>query len=190
VSEQQAPKRAPWPAVLGTAFLGALFAAFYQSEDGGRFRAEVYLDGRGIPTACGGLTSAATKPIGVEIKLGQTYTRERCQELGYRIAQRFSDTIRPHVRVPVAMREVFAYLHFAWNIGPDAFIRSTLLRKLNAGDYRGACDQILVWVYSDGKDCRKAGSNCRGIPIRRAGEHAICIGKVAIPGLPDLPLGI
>ncbi len=187
---ERQPQRAPWPAVLGLSLLTAFGALTFKTEDGGRFRAEPYYDGRGILTACSGLTNAATKPIGHTIVEGATYTPELCRSLFHRVAQRFSDRIRPHVKVPVAMRELFAFLHFAWNIGPEAFVRSTLLRKLNAGDYRGACDQILVWVRSDGKDCRIRANGCFGIVTRRHLEHAICIGQVEIPGLPAVSLGL
>ncbi|EOH3238151.1 glycoside hydrolase family protein, partial [Morganella morganii] len=32
-----------------------------------------------------------------------------------------------------------------------AFSRSTMLRKLNAGDIAGACDEMKRWTFSGGK---------------------------------------
>ncbi|WP_405045477.1 glycoside hydrolase family protein [Pseudomonas aeruginosa] len=45
--------------------------------------------------------------------------------------------------------------------------RSTLLRKLNAGDVRGACAELSRWVYAGGK---KLG----GLVRRRAAERELC----------------
>jgi lysozyme len=90
---------------------------------------------------------------------------------------------------PVTVFEHVAFLHFGWNIGITAFCSSTLVKKLKAGDHRGACDQILRWVHAGGRDCRVRGNNCGGIPIRRKLEHAVCIGRIdLVPGLPPLPL--
>lgn len=75
----------------------------------------------------------------------------------------------------VSVYERAAFLDLEFNIGSGAFCGSTLVRKLNSGDHKGACDEILRWVYADGKDCRIAENNCLGIVKRRYDEHAMCI---------------
>lgn len=44
-----------------------------------------------------------------------------------------------------------ALYSFAYNVGTGNFQTSTLLRKINQGDPKGACDQLLRWTYAKGK---------------------------------------
>lgn len=73
---------------------------------------------------------------------------------------------------PVAMyqHEFEAYVSLTYNIGSGAFCRSTLARKLNAGDYEGACREILRWD-------RFQGQRLRGLTLRREREHRQCLGQ-------------
>jgi len=50
--------------------------------------------------------------------------------------------------------------------GITAFKYSTLLKKLNDGDYKGAADQFLLWTKSKGKVLR-------GLVERREAERAL-----------------
>lgn len=84
--------------------------------------------------------------------------------------QRFEGALRKCVRVPLHQHEYDAYLSLAYNIGPGAFCGSTLVRLLNAGQYREACDQILRWD-------RFQGQPLRGLTLRRQAEHRQCLGS-------------
>lgn len=77
--------------------------------------------------------------------------------------------MRQCVRVPIAQGEWDAYTSLAYNIGAGAFCGSTLARKLNAGDYAGACKQILRWD-------KQKGRVLRGLTRRRNAEYKLCIG--------------
>lgn len=70
------------------------------------------------------------------------------------------------VQVPVNDNQRAALASLVFNIGTNAFAGSTLLRKLNAGDYKGAADQFLVWKKVDGVDSP-------GLINRRARERAL-----------------
>lgn len=83
--------------------------------------------------------------------------------------QRFEGALRQCVRVPLHQHEYDAFLSLAYNIGPGAFCGSTLVRLLNAGQYREACDQILRWD-------RFQGAPLRGLTLRRRAEHRQCLG--------------
>lgn len=83
--------------------------------------------------------------------------------------QRFEGALRQCVRVPLHQHEYDAFLSLAYNIGPGAFCGSTLVRLLNAGQYREACDQILRWD-------RFQGAPLRGLTLRRQDEHRKCLG--------------
>lgn len=83
--------------------------------------------------------------------------------------QQFEGALKRCVRVPLHQHEYDAFLSLAYNIGSGAFCGSTLVRLLNQGDYRGACDQILRWD-------RFQGQPLRGLTLRRQAEHRQCLG--------------
>ena len=65
--------------------------------------------------------------------------------------------------------EFSAFVSLTYNIGEGAFCRSTLVKKLNAGDYEGACKEILRWDRFQGKPLR-------GLTLRRQDEYRQCMG--------------
>jgi lysozyme len=84
--------------------------------------------------------------------------------------QKFEGAMKRCVKVPLHQYEYDAYVSLTYNIGEGAFCRSTLVRKLNAGDYKGACEQILRWDNFQGRPLR-------GLTIRREKEYKQCIGN-------------
>ena len=71
--------------------------------------------------------------------------------------------IRELVLVPITPQMAAALLSFAYNLGMGALSSSTLLRKLNRGDYEGAAEQFSRWVYAGGRILP-------GLQYRRADE--------------------
>jgi lysozyme len=55
------------------------------------------------------------------------------------------------VKVWLTVDETAALQDFIYNVGIGAFDNSTLLRKLNSGDYAGAAAQIDLWDHAGGK---------------------------------------
>lgn len=74
------------------------------------------------------------------------------------------------VTVPLAPGQFDALVLFAYNLGGGTLRRSTLLKKLNAGDYDGAAAEFDRWIYS-GKTV------LRGLVARRAAERRMFEGK-------------
>lgn len=96
-----------------------------------------------------------------------------------RDVQRFEGAIKRCVTAPLSQAEYDVYAHLAYNIGPMAFCKSGVVRELNAGHYRAACEQILRWRYSNGQDCSAPGNRtCAGLWKRRKAEHAQCHAAV------------
>ena len=83
---------------------------------------------------------------------------------------RFKSSIGRCVKVPLYQHEFTAYASLTYNIGGKAFCSSTLVRKLNAGDYAGACAEIPRWN-------RAGGKVIPGLDNRRAHERAVCEGR-------------
>ena len=65
--------------------------------------------------------------------------------------QRAAQAVAALVKVPLTDNQVAALHDFIFNLGWGNFASSTLLRKLNAGDYAGAADQIDRWDHAGGK---------------------------------------
>jgi lysozyme len=59
--------------------------------------------------------------------------------------------IHDDVHVPLTTEEEAALLDFIYNIGAGNFRASTLLRKLNAGDFEGCADEIPRWDMAGGR---------------------------------------
>lgn len=64
-----------------------------------------------------------------------------------------------------------ALVSFTFNLGAGNLSRSTLLKKLNAGDYAGAAEEFLRWNRAGGKPLA-------GLSRRRAAERALFLTEV------------
>lgn len=113
----------------------------------------------GIPTICEGITAG--------VRMGDMATPAECDALLERELQRAVDAVDRQVLVPLPDTRRAALASFVYNVGEGQLARSTLLRKLNAGDVRGACAELSRWVYAGGK---KLG----GLVRRRAAERELC----------------
>jgi lysozyme len=60
----------------------------------------------------------------------------------------FDACISQNVSVDLTTTQRAALLSFVYNVGCGAFAASTLLQKLNAGDYNGAAEEMGRWIYT------------------------------------------
>ncbi len=112
------------------------------------------------------------------VKLGDRITPPKALARALADVQKFEGALKQCVSVPLHQYEYDAFVSLAYNVGPTAFCGSTLVRKLNAGDYPGACDEILRWRFFQGKDCALAVNQklCGGLWTRRQAEAKQCAG--------------
>ena len=103
------------------------------------------------------------------VKPGDTITPPKALERALRDVQKFEGAVKQCVTVPLTQYEYDAYISLAYNIGPTNFCGSTLVRKLNAQDYAGACREILRWD-------RFKGQPLAGLTARRQREYQQCTG--------------
>ena len=122
-----------------------------------------YRDPIGIVTACAGHTRTATM---------RPYTLPECARLLRDDLAEHDERMMRCVRVPLSDGEHAGYLSFSFNVGTGAFCTSTLARKLNAGDRRGACAELSRWVYA-------GGEQLPGLVTRRAAERELCESELA-----------
>ena len=111
-------------------------------------RLVAYDDGVGIWTIGFGTIKY---PNGVRVKKGDTCTLDQAKEYMRHDLIEFEHTVNSSVKVPLNQNQFDALVSLAYNIGSSAFKSSTLVKKLNAGDYQGAADQFNVWVNAGGK---------------------------------------
>ncbi len=150
-------------AVAGTACL-ALAGTLFTSHSGVQLVKEhegrslvAYLDPVGIPTICDGSTR--------NVSIGQKATEQECdQKLREDMSVAVKD-VRRYVKVPITQRQFDALSSFVFNVGGTKFASSTLLKRINAGDCKGAAVQFDRWVYA-------GGTKLRGLVKRRAAERA------------------
>jgi lysozyme len=141
--------------ISGIALIGLLVAEGYRDN--------AYIPVAGdVPTIGFGTTQG--------VKMGDKITVPQALNRALDDVQKFEGAMKRCVKVPLHQYEYDAYLSLTYNIGEGAFCRSTLVRKLNAGDYEGACKQILRWNNFKGKPLR-------GLTIRREKEYQQCIGN-------------
>lgn len=126
------------------------------------FRATAYKDVAGVPTIGYGETAG--------VKMGQTTTPDRALTQLLKSLNTHSNQIKPYIKVPLYQYEFDAYSSFAYNVGVGNFKNSTLLKKLNAGDYAGACAELKKWKYAGGKVQQ-------GLVNRREKEYKMCMGQ-------------
>jgi lysozyme len=122
-------------------------------------RLSSYQDGRGIWTIGYGHT-------GPDVKPGMTITEQEANELLIQDAQTAEEAVDRLVKVGLSQGMFDALCDFVFNIGETAFAHSTLLAKLNAGDYMSAPSQIREWCHVDGKVSQ-------GLLARRNAEVAL-----------------
>lgn len=128
------------------------------------FSGEAYIPVPGdVPTI--GFGSTGGVELGDKISVPDALNR---LEKDVRVAE---DAVRSCVKVPLMPYEFDAYVSLAYNIGKSHFCGSTLVKKLNAGDYRGACEEIKRWHFAGGK-------SLKGLVDRRADEYARCMGEM------------
>ncbi|GAA3911767.1 lysozyme [Gibbsiella dentisursi] len=97
---------------------------------------------------------------------GQTCTREQADAWLRDDVQEASRAVTNAVGVPLRQGQFDALVSFVFNFGATKFNASTLLAKLNTGDYTGAAGEFGRWINSNGVPSD-------GLKRRRAAEKAL-----------------
>lgn len=119
---------------------------FIRREEGERLTA--YADIIGVWTIGVGHTGTVD---GKPVAKGMVITAEKSRSLLSADLIKFESVIARLVKVPLKQHEFDALVSLVFNIGETNFARSTLLKKLNANDFKGAAEQFLVWKNAGGR---------------------------------------
>lgn len=148
-------KRLGLPVAGGALAVALGTVSYFEGKENSAYRDPV-----GIVTICYGHTGTA--------RIGQTLSDEECKELLAGDLGDAFDAVDEHVEVELPPTRRAALASFIYNVGEGAFQRSTLLRKLNAGQARQACEELLRWVYAKGR-------KLPGLVTRRRAERELCL---------------
>lgn len=90
------------------------------------------------------------------------------------------EAVLNRVEVPLTDAMLAALTSFTFNLGANALAASTLLKKLNAGDYRGAADELPRW--NKARDPKTGQVRpLAGLTRRRKAERTLFL-REGIPG--------
>ena len=122
-------------------------------------RNDPYKDIVGVWTVCYGETR-------VEMK---RYSDAECKDM---LADGIADFAQPVLARNPELKghdaQLSAAVSLAYNIGQDAYRRSSVARLFSAGQWKQACDAFLKWSYAGGKQVK-------GLLNRRQQERAVCL---------------
>jgi lysozyme len=85
------------------------------------------------------------------VKPGQTITQEQADTWLMEEYDQFEAGVKKLLHVPVNENQLGALVCFAYNVGLGNLSSSTLLKKINAGDFKGADSEFAKWNKAGGK---------------------------------------
>ena len=133
----------------------------------------VYFDVGNVATVCSGVTGHDYNGRGLIV--GKYYSDAECDIMNSIALAEHEAELNKCIEVDVPAETRAALISFAYNVGPNAACRSTLMRKLNAGDIKGACEQLSRWVYVKGVKYRGLENRRFKGDATRISERTLCL---------------
>lgn len=125
-------------------------------------RTTAYKDIVGVWTIGYGHTNAAGSP---KVKPGMSITTKEADDILIKDLKKYEDAVNRNVKVPITQNQFDALVSFTFNLGEGNLRKSTLLKRLNSGDYKVG-DEFLKWN-------RAGGRLVRGLLRRRQEEKKL-----------------
>lgn len=122
-------------------------------------------------------TSAYKCPAGVwtvgyghtrNVKAGDVITEKEAENLLIQDLAAAAADVSRLVKVPLTQGQFDALCSFVFNLGAGSLMKSSLLKYVNAGDFKKAADEFEKWVYSGGRILK-------GLVNRRKDERQLFI---------------
>lgn len=126
-------------------------------------RLTAYQDSVGVWTIGYGWTQSVD---GNPVAKGMVITQQKADDLLKQGVVQYENGVNSLVKVQLNQNQFDALVDFAYNLGVNALRGSTLLKKLNAGDYAGAANEFTKWNKAGGKELA-------GLTRRREAEKSL-----------------
>lgn len=130
------------------------------------YSGHVYRDSVGVQTICYGQTAAD----GADFT--KVYTKAQCLDMLGRDLPKYDAPLqrclKPEVYNALPAHRHAALVSLAYNVGDVAVCHSSVVRDLNAGNIRQACDNFLLYE-------RAGGRVLLGLQRRREAERQLCL---------------
>jgi lysozyme len=92
-----------------------------------------------------------TNDNGRQFDANSVWTQAECDDEFLKDMAHFENAVIRQVTVSLNQDEFDALVSFTYNLGEGSLERSTLLKKLNAGDFGGAAQEFPRWNKADGQ---------------------------------------
>lgn len=158
------PTRSAGVAAGGAAAVCALALPLVAAWEG--LRTAPYADLIGKPTVCYGETN-------VEMRV---YTKPECEAMLQKSLAKYAGPVLDCLPADAPLSVKAAATSLAYNAGAENVCRSTLAKRANALDYRGACEALMAWSKA-----RVKGKlvPVQGLTNRRKAERELCLKGLA-----------
>ncbi|MGD1920887.1 MAG: lysozyme [Pleurocapsa sp.] len=130
------------------------------------FKNQAYIDTDGTPVIGYGLSRIEGKPV----QMGDRISVEDANSALYSQLQVIQQELDKAITVDLSDRQLGAIASLSFNVGVSHIGNSTLVRKVNAGDYTGAANEFLRW---DKADVRGRLVQLPGLTRRRYAERQL-----------------
>jgi len=128
-----------------------------------------YQDIVGVWTIGYGTTAMAD--VGIVPAKGMTITQDRAEDLLRMGVDKFAATVDALITAKVNANMFGGCVSLAYNVGPTAFAKSTVLRELNAGNFEKAAAAFQMWN-------KAGGVVSKGLVRRREAERQLFMTPV------------
>jgi lysozyme len=103
------------------------------------------------------------------VHAGEVITKQQALARFDKDLTKFENAVDRLVKVPLTQNQFDALVSFTFNVGEGALAKSTLLKKLNAGDYDAVPTELMRWTKGGGRELP-------GLVRRRRAEAAMWRG--------------
>ena len=99
----------------------------------------------------GGVWTIGYGHTGPNVRAGLTITQAEADALLRSDVEDAVTCVNRAVNVPITQNQFDALVDFCFNCGRGSQLQSTLLRKVNIGDFAGAAAQFALWDHAGGE---------------------------------------
>jgi lysozyme len=128
---------------------------------------------------------STTRPDGTPVKKGETITPVEAVRFAVEHIAKDEKRLAKCVKAPVSQKEYDLLVGHAYQFGAVKTCSSTIVKKINAGDYIGACHEYERWKFVRRKDCSVEGSGCTGVYTRALERRDQCLAAQNVTPTPD-----